>query len=345
MPKTGLTEFIDLIRGQVSFDNKILDDQIILKSNGWPTYHLASVIDDHEMEISHVIRGEDWLPSTPKHILLYQAFGWEPPQYAHPSTILNKDTKKKLSKRDGDVSVEDFRNKGYLPEALINFIALLGWNPKTEREIFSLDELAQEFDLEKLNKAGAIFDLEKLDWMNGLYIREKNIKELVDLCRPYLADYEDKLSNEYLEITSSAIRRRGGKTELTNDYLEKIVFVEKERMKKLSDIAANTEFYFDAPEYDPKILKWKDMSDEELQKSLEKSLEIFSGIENSDWTLESIKDKLMAVADPKNKGELLCPLRVALTGKEKSPSPWEVAWVIGKKEALNRIGNAMQKLK
>ena len=175
-----------------------------------------------------MIRGEEWLPSTPKHILLFEAFGWEPPQYAHLSTILNKDTKKKLSKRDGDVSVEDFKNKGYLPEAVVNFIALLGWNPKTEQEIFSLEELAEEFDVAKLNKAGAIFDLEKLDWMNGLYIREKEIKELADLCRPYLAEYEEKLSEE---------------------YLEKIVSVERERMKKISDISENTEFYFDAPVY------------------------------------------------------------------------------------------------
>ncbi|MFA6193855.1 MAG: glutamate--tRNA ligase family protein, partial [Parcubacteria group bacterium] len=207
------------------------------------------------------------------------------------------------------------------PEAVVNFIALLGWNPKTEQEIFSLDALAEEFDVAKLNKAGAIFDLEKLDWMNGLYIREKNIKDLVELCRPYLAEYEEKLSGE---------------------YLQKIVSVERERMKKLSDIAENTEFYFDAPEYDKKILKWKEMSDDDLQKSLQKSLEIFSGTEEGDWTLDNIKDKLMAVADPKNRGELLWPLRVALTGKEKSPSPWEVAWVIGKEESVKRISSAIE---
>jgi glutamyl/glutaminyl-tRNA synthetase len=168
--------------------------------------------------------------------------------------------------------------------------------------------------------------------MNGLYIREKNIKELIELCRPYLAKYEEKLSG---------------------DYLEKIVSVERERMKKLSDIAENTEFYFDAPEIDAKILKWKEMSDDDLQKSLQKSLEIFSGIEEGDWTLDNIKDKLMAVADPrplrvakrvgqaKNRGELLWPLRVALTGKEKSPSPWEVAWVIGTEESIKRINTAI----
>ena len=322
VPETGETEFEDVVRGKTNFVNKNLDDYVLLKSDGYPTYHLAHVVDDHLMKTSLVIRGEEWLPSTPKHILLFKAFGWEPPQYAHLSTILNKDTKKKLSKRDGDVSVEDFQKKGYLPEAVVNFIALLGWNPKTEKEIFSLKELAEEFDVAKLNKAGAIFDLEKLDWMNGLYIREKNIKELVELCRPYLEKYEEKMSN---------------------GYLEKIVSVERERMKKLSDIAENTEFYFNSPEYDTRILKWKNMTGVDLQKSLLRSLEIFSGIEKSDWALDKIKDKLMAAADPKNRGELLWPLRVALTGKEKSPSPWEVAWVIGKGESVKRINNALGK--
>ncbi len=320
VPETGETEFEDAVRGKMKFVNKNLDDYVLLKSDGYPTYHLAHIVDDYLMQTTLVIRGEEWLPSTPKHILLFKAFGWEPPQYAHLSTILNKDTKKKLSKRDGDVSVEDFQKKGYLPEAVVNFIALLGWNPKTEQEIFSLDALAEEFDVAKLNKAGAIFDLEKLDWMNGLYIREKNIKELVELCRPYLTEYENKLSDE---------------------YLEKIVSVERERMKKLSDIAENTEFYFSDPACDRKILKWKDMTDDDLQKSLARSLEIFSGIEESEWTLENIKNKLMAAADSKNRGELLWPLRVALTGKEKSPSPWEVAWAIGKVESVERIKKAM----
>lgn len=323
IPETGETEFEDAVRGKISFVNKNLDDFVLLKSDGYPTYHLAHVVDDHLMKTTLVFRGEEWLPSTPKHILLFEAFGWEAPQYAHPCVILNKNTKKKLSKRDGDVSVEDFKKKGYLSEAVVNFIALLGWNPKTEREIFSLSELAQEFDLEKLNKAGAIFDQEKLDWMNGIYIREKNAKELVELCRPHLEKYKEKLSDE---------------------YLEKIVVVERERMKKLSDIAENTEFYFDVPEYDFGMLKWKDMANDELKKSLEKSLDIMNGVGDGDWELENLKNKLMEAADPKNRGELLWPLRVALTGKEKSPSPFEVAWVLGKQETLKRINLALQKI-
>jgi len=320
IPETGETGFEDAVRGKMNFVNKNLDDFVLLKSDGYPTYHLAHVVDDHLMKTSLVLRAEEWLPSTPKHILLFEAFGWEPPQYGHLSTILNKDTKKKLSKRDGDVSVDDFRSKGYLPEAVVNFIALLGWNPKTEQEIFSLKELAEEFDVAKLNKAGAIFDQEKLDWMNGMYIREKDIKELAELCRPYLGKYSENL---------------------TDDYLEKIVAVERERMKKLSDIAENTEFYFDAPEYDAKILRWKNMSDEDVEKSLEKSLDIFSGIDEKKWELENLKNKLMEAADPSSRGELLWPLRVALTGAEKSPSPWEVAWVIGKTESIKRIKIAL----
>jgi glutamyl-tRNA synthetase len=234
--------------------------------------------------------------------------------------ILNKNTKKKLSKRDGDASVEDFMKKGYLPEAVVNFIALLGWNPKTEREIFSLNELAEEFDVAKLNKAGAILDTEKLDWMNSVYIRQRNTQELVALCRPYLEKYKNNLSD---------------------DYLAKIIAVEKERMKKLSDIAENVDFYFNEPQYDKGLLVWKKMSGEDLQKSLEESLGIMVAIEEKNWTLENIKSELMAAANPKNRGELLWPLRVALTGAEKSPSPFEVAWVMGKEESMKRIKKAI----
>ncbi|MDP1845250.1 MAG: glutamate--tRNA ligase [Candidatus Moranbacteria bacterium] len=322
VPETGETEFDDAVRGNVKFVNKNLDDFVILKSDGYPTYHLAHVVDDHLMKTSLVLRGEEWLPSTPKHILMFRAFGWEAPEYGHLCVILNKETKKKLSKRDGDVSVEDFMKKGYLPEAVINFIALLGWNPKTEKEMFSLEELIDEFDIAKLNRAGAIFDTEKLDWMNGMYIRKKSVEELAGLCRPYLVKYEKAL---------------------TDGYLKKVLTVERERMKKLSDILENIEFYFSLPEYNRKILVWKNMDDAGIKKSLGKSKEILNGVEEDKWEINNIKEKLLEAADPKNRGELLWPLRVALTGKEKSPSPWEVAWVIGKEESIKRIGGAMEK--
>lgn len=324
VPETGETEFEDVVRGKVKFANKNLDDFVILKSDGYPTYHLAHVVDDHLMKTTLVLRGEEWLSSAPKHMLLFRAFGWEPPQYGHLCVILNKNTKKKLSKRDGDVSVGDFIKKGYLPEAVVNFIALLGWNPKTEQELFTLDELAREFDIAKLNKSGAIFDTEKLDWMNGVYIRGKNIDELIGLCKPYLKEYKD---------------------ELADDYLKRIIVVEKERMKKLSDIAENTKFYFEPPEYKKEMLRWKNMSDENIAGSLQKSLEILSGIEEKNWLLDNLKEKLLAAADPKNRGESLWPLRAALTGAEKSPSPFEVAWAIGKKKSLIRIQSAIDLIK
>jgi nondiscriminating glutamyl-tRNA synthetase len=331
VPETGETEFEDVIRGKVKFSNKNLDDFVILKSDGFPTYHLAHVVDDHLMETSLVFRGEEWLPSAPKHILMFEAFGWQAPDYAHLNVILNKNTNKKLSKRDGDVSVEDFKNKGYLPEAVVNFIALLGWNPKIEQEMFTLRELSEQFDEKKLNKAGAIFDIDKLDWMNGNYIRKKEIGELADLCREYIESYVDSLEN------------KPDKTLLNAGYYQKIVAVEKERLKKLSDIKDNIDFYFSSPDCPKDLLKWKNMDDFEAGKSLEKSKEILGEIEEKDWNLENIKEKLLSSANPKNRGELFWPLRVALTGKEKSPSPFEVAWVIGKVESIKRVKMAMEK--
>jgi len=320
VPETGETEFEDEVRGKIKFANKNLDDFVILKSDGFPTYHLAHVVDDHLMKTSLVLRAEEWLPSTPKHLLLFEALRWNPPKYGHLCVILNKDTKKKLSKRDGDVSVQDFGGNGYLPEAVINFIALLGWNPKTERELFTLPELINEFELKNLNKAGAIFDIEKLNWMNGLYIRKKSVSKLAKLCEPYLA-------------------QKG--VVVDAKFLEKILTVEKERLKTLADISMSIEFYVKKPDYEPKLLLWKKMTESELKKSLQIAKDVFAGIPEENWQIETIKEKLLAAADPQNRGELLWPARVALTGREKSPPPFEVAWVIGKTETVRRIDLAL----
>ena len=180
----GITEIKDLVREKVNFDNKILDDPIIIKSDGFPTYHLASVIDDHEMGITHIIRGEEWLPSVPKHIMLYKAFGWNIPEFAHLPLLLNPD-RSKLSKRQGDVAVEDYLKKGYLKETLLNFVLLLGWNPGNEKEIFSLNEMIKEFSLEKVHKSGAIFNVQKLDWLNSEYIKKLNPTEFKKLATPF----------------------------------------------------------------------------------------------------------------------------------------------------------------
>src|SRR3989339_2116383 len=188
IPQGRKIEFDDIVRGKISYNSDELDDQVLLKSDGYPTYHLAVVVDDHLMQISHVTRTEEWLPSTPKHILLYEYLGWEIPRFAHLPLLLNTD-KTKMSKRKGDVAVEDYIKKGYLPQAMINYLALLGWNPGTEKEIYSMEELLKDFSLERVHKAGAVFNIEKLNWYNSYYIKQLSPNELTKLCLPYLTGF------------------------------------------------------------------------------------------------------------------------------------------------------------
>lgn len=199
IPETGELKFEDRIRGKISYPLNQMDDQVLLKSDGFPTYHLANVVDDHFMQVNMVIRGEEWLPSTPKHILLYQYFGWEIPEFAHLPLLLNED-RSKLSKRQGDVAVEDYRAKGILPEALLNFVALLGWNPGDDREIFSLDELVEVFSLERVNKAGAVFNIEKLYWMNGQYLRSIEVNDYLKRAKAWLLDSDHRTTSDDLLI-------------------------------------------------------------------------------------------------------------------------------------------------
>ncbi|PIR96020.1 MAG: glutamate--tRNA ligase [Candidatus Doudnabacteria bacterium CG10_big_fil_rev_8_21_14_0_10_42_18] len=331
VPLDGFTTINDLIYGQIIYEHKVLDDQIILKSDGFPTYHLAVVVDDHLMQITHVIRGEEWIPSTAKHLLLYKAFGWEPTKFAHLPLILNPD-KTKLSKRQGDVAVEDFLSKGYLKEALINFVAFLGWNPKTEKEIFSLDDLIKEFSLSNVNKAAAIFDTNKLDWMNGLYIRNKPLKELTELILPYW-------------------RKVGVDTDkYKREFLEAIVELRRPRIKTLSEIGERTGYFFTPPEYENEILIWKKGGKEDAKEKLQELLELFGGFADEDFNLENIEQKIKEFITSKNyqNGNVLWPLRVALSGQKNSPSPFEIASVLfvgfGKDEILKRIKTAINKL-
>ena len=201
----GTFVFYDKIRGKVEIDASLMDDQVLMKSDGYPTYHFASVVDDHLMEISHVIRGEEWISSTPKHVFLYECFGWKPPKWIHLPLILNPD-KTKLSKRQGDVAVEDYLRKGYLPEALVNFITLLGWHPKTDKEIISLPQTIKEFSFKRVNKAGAVFDIEKLNWMNGWYIRNSSLDRIAQLAKPYFkkADINIEDANKYKDVVDLA---------------------------------------------------------------------------------------------------------------------------------------------
>lgn len=319
VPLAGIVEFEDLVKGKVSFDLKTLDDPILLKSDGYPTYHLASVVDDYEMAISHVIRSDEWLSSVPKHLLLYQFFGWAAPVFAHLPMVLGPD-KSKLSKRHGATSVIEFKNQGYLFEALINFMAFLGWNPGDEREIFSLDELIKAFELEKVHKAPAIFNIEKLDWLNGHYIRQKSLDELTSLCLPYF--------KEGIDV----------------DFIKSVIALEKERMKKLSEVVELTEFFFeDKLEYDPGLLIWKKMKLGEVGERLRISEEFLETLKEKDFKKEALEEKLKNLVQEKNlgTGETFWPLRVALTGRKASPGPFEVMEVLGKEKTLKRIKEAI----
>lgn len=307
VPAGKLVAFDDQVHGQVTFSTSEIDDQVLLKSDGYPTYHLANVVDDHLMQITHVIRGEEWIPSTPKHILLYQALGWDMPQFAHLPLLLSK-SKKKLSKRDGDVAVRDFIESGYLPEALINFVAFLGWNPKTEQEIFTLDELIEQFGFDKVNKSGAVFDLEKLDWINGTYIRKLDIEDLYNRIAPFLTLAGIDFGNYPLE------------------FIHKILTLEQERLRKLSEIGERVQYFFKDPSYDPALLVWKKGSGESVKSNLAKLKEFLSGLDQSEFTKENLESKIKFWIEENGlkTGEVLWPLRGALSGLEASPGPFEI---------------------
>lgn len=340
VPREGMTEFDDIIHGRVQFENKLIDDQILLKSDGYPTYHLANIVDDHLMKITHVIRGEEWLPSTPKHVLLYQALGWELPQFSHLPLLLNPD-RSKLSKRAGDVAAEDYLNNGYLPEALLNFIALLGGNPTADQEIFSLKELEKIFALEKINKSGAVFNLEKLDWLNGYYIRQKSLIDLTKLCIPYLIK-----SNLICQVKKQYHIAQTDEN-IVFAQLKQIVGAERERLKKLADLPATTEFFFKDPSYEAQLLSWKGAGMEKIKGNLIALREFLSNLSEKDFQNEKkIEDKIKKFIEEKNLGvgETLWPMRVALSGRSASPSPFTIAAILGKEKTLSRIDVAIKKL-
>ncbi len=322
VPADRMVEFNDLVYGTIKISTNEIDDQVLLKSDGFPTYHLAVVIDDHLMEITHIIRANEWIPSTPKHILLYEAFGWTRPEFVHLPPILSKATGKKLSKREGDVSVQDFFNKGYLPEALVNFLAFQGWNPKTEQEIFSMSELIESFSLDKVNRAGAIFDLDKLDWFNSMYIRKLSVEDLFEKIKPFLPETATQ----------------------PKDFVLKILKLEQERLKKLSEIGERVKYFFAEPEYDPTLLIWKKSDKAVIRENLQKIQEFLKSNSSDEETIK----KFIAENNLKT-GEVLWPLRVALSGLEASPGPFEImdAFTVlsdGKERILKRIQSAIDKL-
>ncbi len=329
----------DEIHGNIAVDMEYQDDFVMIKSDGYPTYNFANVIDDHEMKISHVIRGEEFLSSTIKHIKLYKALGWDLPKFAHLPLLLNPD-KSKLSKRQSDVAVGEYLAKGYLPAALLNFVALLGWNPGqgSTDELFNLPKLLDDFELkngevknlieafslDNINKSGAVFDLEKLDWINGWYIRQMKLPKLIKLCQPYLPKIKDK------------------------KILEKIVEIEQERLKKLSDISQNTEFFYKDIKYQPELLIWKKSNRATTLENLVKLEDFLITLSDGDFNkIETLEKKITNWIKKNNHGvgDMLWPMRVALSGQQNSPSPFEIAWVLGKKKAIERINQAQNKLK
>ncbi|MFA6486415.1 MAG: glutamate--tRNA ligase [Candidatus Magasanikbacteria bacterium] len=324
MPKTGEAVFTDLIRGEICVKNELVDDQVIMKTDGFPTYHLAVVVDDHHMQITHVIRGEEWISSTPKHLQLYRFFGWTAPAFAHLALLLNSD-KSKLSKRQSDVSVADYVQKGYLPEAIINFMVLLGWNPGDNRELFSLDDLIKEFSLEKVGKSGAVFNLEKLDWYNKEYIKSIPIDRLIKYARPFF----DK--NNLI---------------VSDELLTKALPLEKERVTTLAEFPEALGFVFALPDYASEILVWKKSSIEAVKEILPKLNDFLNTFSVQDWNKLSLETKVGEWIKENNysNGPVLWPLRVALSGQDKSPGPFEIAEVLGKDESLRRLEIALTKL-
>jgi len=319
--------FNDLIRGKVEFDTNLIGDIVIAKDLKTPLYNFAVVVDDEEMKISHVIRGEDHISNTPKQILMQEALGFSQPLYAHLPLILGPD-RTKLSKRHGAVSINEYKKEGYLPEAMVNFMAFLGWNPGDEREIYSLASLVKEFTLDKVQKAGAVFNIKKLDYLNGFYIRQKSLERLTELCWPYLE--EKGWVNKDTDI----------------NQVKKIVALYQERLKKLSEITELTDYLFkDQLEYDKLLLQWKDMTENDISQSLDKSEKILSEIKSGGWTKFHLENALLLEAEKiGDRGILLWPLRVALTGKEASAGPFEVAEILGKEKTIERIDLAKKLL-
>jgi len=330
-PLAGRTAFHDVVRGQVVFENDTLDDFVLLKSDGFPTYHLANVVDDHAMGITHVLRGDEWVPSTPRHVLMYEAFGWEPPIFAHLPMILGPD-RAKLSKRHGATALQDYREKGFLPEAVFNFLGLLGWSLDDKTEIISKDEFVRHFSLERIVKSPAIFNLEKLTWMNGVYIRELPPETLAE----HLASF--------LEAHLPADVPHP----LDRSYLARIVPLVQERIKRLDEAAEMTAFFFVEGELDYPLadLLGKRFADApgEAATALAAIRERTAGLEAWDeGALEGVIRPLAEELGLKT-GELFGAVRVAVTGRTAAPPLFQTMAVLGRERCLARLDTAVARL-
>lgn len=327
VPQDETIVFKDFLRGDISIKSEEIEDQILVKSDGFPTYHLANVVDDHLMEITHVIRAEEWLPSTAKHVLLYQFLKWKLPIFVHVPLVVNK-KRQKLSKREGAFSVLELKKEGCLPEAVINYLAFLGWHlPSDDREIYSPKEIISLFKLEDLHKSPAVFDPDRLDWFNAQHIRKLSIDELTKRIIPYLKSCKKDIPDK--------------------SFIKRLIEVEQPRLVKLADIKEMARpFLGEGSSYTKELLVWKKMPLNAVKKNLEALYTFLTSLPSNDWVIERLEEKIKNYIN-KNRlvtGEVLWPLRVALTGQEKSPSPFECAYILGKEKTLRRLKQAIEKL-
>ena len=329
VPLEGQTRFKDLIYGDVVFENNTLDDFVLLKSDGYPTYHLANVVDDSAMKISHVIRGEEFISSTPRHLLMYRALGYEPPQYIHTPLILGPD-RAKLSKRHGAMSILEYRDQGYLPEAMFNFLVLIGWSLDDKTEIMTRQQLIDSFSPERIGKTGAVFNIEKLDWMNGVYIRGLPIDDFTRRALPFLEKGLPPQVKRPLDVT----------------YVRQIMPLVQERTKKLTEVPTLTRFFFvEELEYDPSLLIAKNMTRAATISTLEVSSRRLSRLSGFDETsLESLLRPLAEELGLKA-GQLFSVLRTAVTGEIATPPLFQTMVVLGQERCLKRINEAVAKLR
>jgi glutamyl-tRNA synthetase len=331
VPDDGRAAFDDLIRGEIAFEYAVINDMVLLKSNGWPTYHLSAMVDDHLMEITHILRGEDWISSTPIHLLVFQAMDWPVPVIGHLPVVLGPD-KKKLSKRHGATELLWFRDAGYLPEALVNFLALLGWAPEDGTEVMSRDELVRKFTLDRVGANPAVFDYDKLDWMNGFYIRQLSADEVADRVIPFLARAE--------LIPPQP-------DEETRDYILEIIPLIHERLKRLGEAPELTDFFFSDTHdlaYDPTLVVPKGMDAAATRSLLERTMAELLRLHAFDHaTLEGALRPLAVELGVKT-GQLFGALRVAVTGKTVAPPLFETMAVLGKDRSLDRVRRAIELL-
>jgi len=327
-PLEGETTVCDLIRGKVTFKHDVLDDFVLLKSDGYPTYHLASIVDDHLMDISHVLRADEWLSSTPRHVLLYQALYWQAPQFAHLPMILGPD-RAKLSKRHGATTITEYQEQGYLSDAMINFLALLGWSLDDRTELLSREELIKHFSLERVGKTAAIFNKDKLEWMNGVYLRKLNLEEFVQQAMPFL----DR------DLPKSVERP------FNNNYIIQVLSLVQERTKTLAEVPQLVDFFFfDKLQYDASLLLIKELDAKSIVQVIKTTSTILEEV--TTWDATKLEYILRPLAAEINLGtrQFFGLLRVAVTGRVAAPPLFQTMAVLGKEKCLERLDTALQQL-